>query len=106
MSGSALELEGGEVSRALLDVQAERSRQVEVKGWTPAHDDEDEKGGGLALAAACYALKAAGVEAKRYWPWGENWIRPMPAREMLVRAAALLVAEIERRDRVAPGGAG
>jgi hypothetical protein len=33
------------------------------------------------------------------WPWGGNWWKPKGRRRDLVRAAALIVAEIERIDR-------
>lgn len=85
----------------LEDIRAERQRQQEVEGWTTAHDD-DHWGGELALAAACYAAHAGG----RYqdalpaiWPWRREWWKPKNARRDLVRAGALIVAEIERLDR-------
>lgn len=99
MGGSTLDGGAAGMTRAIVDVMAERRRQVEVKGWTTEHDDLDEKEGGLAMAGACYALQSAGFKAKRYWPWGPGWIRTMTPRELLVRGAALLIAEIERRDR-------
>ena len=33
------------------------------------------------------------------WPWHRQWWKPKNARRDLVRAAALIVAEIERLDR-------
>ena len=44
----------------LVDVAAERRRQIEVEGWTPEHDDQQHAGGELAVAAACYVLNGAG----------------------------------------------
>ena len=41
-------------SQAVLDVAAERRRQIEAEGWTPEHDDE-HSAGQLAGAAGCYA---------------------------------------------------
>ena len=35
-------------------IAAERQRQVEQEGWTPAHDDEHAHGE-MAMAAVCYA---------------------------------------------------
>lgn len=94
--------------RALRDIAAERGRQVEVEGWTPEHDDE-HGAGELPAAAACYALssyfdtdQAREITFYRYWPWDRSWWKPSndPRRD-LVRAGALIVAEIERRDRAA-----
>ncbi len=47
----------GELTQAERDVLAERRRQVQVEGWTPAHDDEHGNGE-MAVAASCYALHA------------------------------------------------
>ena len=87
------------LSRAADDVIAERVRQTESEGWTAEHDDEHE-GGELAEAAACYAL---GTATSDTWPgsWDQAWWKPRDRRRNLVRAAALLIAEIERLDRAA-----
>lgn len=98
------------VSSALADVIAERRRQIAVEGWTPEHDDEHGRGE-MALAAACYARHAivppALSDVPATWPWGASWWKPGDPRRMLVKAAALILAEIERLDRAAArGGAG
>lgn len=98
------------------EIAAERRRQVEKEGWTLEHDDEHEDGS-LADAAACYAAttrpfkaeELAGAGYQPYisysdlWPksWADHWFRPKRARRRkLIIAAALLVAEIERLDRL------
>lgn len=62
----------------------------------------------MAKAAACYALQSAAPgnhgDYLRFWPWDSSWWRPKDARRDLVRAAALLLAEIERLDRAAAAG--
>jgi hypothetical protein len=35
------------------------------------------------------------------WPFDGSWLKPKSAREDLVRAGALIAAEIDRLDRVA-----
>lgn len=81
---------------AARDVLAERRRQVEAEGWTPEHDDEHDDDE-LAKAAACYALGS-----RKGWPWYGHWWKPSADRRRnLVKAAALLLAEIERLDRAA-----
>lgn len=109
----------GALSRASQDVVAERQRQIKVEGWTDKHDDQHEDGG-LAFAAACYALHA-GAEAAiaanaaspvgndylrsiqalipRMWPWNARWWKPSDRRRNLIKAGALILAEIERLDR-------
>lgn len=100
---------------ALNDIEIERRRQVEAEGWTAAHDDA-LRAGQLANAAACYAYFAALDDAcrglfsracgrdrpivlRRCWPWSLDWWKPKDRRRDLVRAGALIVAEIERLDR-------
>lgn len=95
-----------DLSPAARDVLAERRRQIEVGGWTPEHDSEHDVAE-LATAAACYVLSAtSGFSAEEYagdvptaWPWDPKWWKPKGYRRDLVRAAALLIAEIERSDR-------
>lgn len=86
---------------AMIDVIAERLRQQEKEGWTPEHDDQHNEGQ-IAAAAACYAHASYlgnDFRFRAYWPWSDEWWKPKSPRENLVRAAALLVAEIERLDR-------
>lgn len=93
-------------SDALRDIAAERRRQIEVEGWTPEHDDK-HTGGGMAFAAAAYATHAhAGATMMsgviwRWTGWANKWFKPRNARADLVRAGALIAAEIERLDRAA-----
>lgn len=113
------------LSPAMADIIDERRRQVAVEGWTPEHDDEHDRGQ-LAEAAACYAspesvswtdmwgrglnddgtprpIGRAKVSFSRAlrWPWGKDWWKPKDRRADLVRAGALIVADIERLDRKA-----
>ena len=88
------------MSQASWDVQAERKRQIEAEEWTPEHDDK-HTGGELARAAACYATHSTllGSEVDTIWPWDFAWWKPTDYRRDLVKATALLLAEIERIDR-------
>lgn len=88
---------------AARDVLAERQRQVSVEGWTPEHDDQHADGE-LARAGASYAAHAgANLNGQEplFWPWERDWWKPGPARRMLVKAGALILAEIDRIDRAA-----
>ncbi|HHN2020354.1 TPA: hypothetical protein ACRM0L_000270 [Pseudomonas aeruginosa] len=96
---------GKEVPQAWLDVQAERRRQVEAEGWTPEHDDL-YCAAELPRAAAAYILNGANDEAPAIWPFSAKWWKPRDARSNYVRASALILAEIERLDRAAPGKEG
>ena len=93
-------------SQAVLDVITERYRQIEVEGWTPEHDDE-HSAHALAEAAACYCLSSAGKPFDYFetvWPWERWWFKASGTRRDLVKAGALLLAEVERLDRAAEVG--
>lgn len=91
----------------------ERKRQVEEEGWSAAHDDR-HRGGELAWAAIAYAAPAPvtrdgpGVSYDP-WPWSEEWDK-RPGTDAnrgeriraLVKAGALIAAEIDRLDRADP----
>ncbi|KSE34225.2 hypothetical protein [Pseudomonas aeruginosa] len=102
--------QAGQMPQAWLDVQAERRRQITAEGWTPEHDDEHSHGQ-IARAAACYALAGssapndgtAALLVSLAWPWDQQWWKPTSARRDLIKAGALILAEIERLDRAAPG---
>ena len=86
---------------AAVDVLKERVRQVEGEGFGVESDDgyTDYQ---LPRAAICYAIKAAGLPSHRatlYWPFPAPAFKPTERRANLVKAAALLLAEIERLDR-------
>ena len=100
----------GNVSDAARDVIAERNRQITVEGYDLQHDDA-HRNDEIAAYATFYTMPPA----VRDWPaeetgygatWGDaiipvGWWPPKPCdrRQQLVKAAALLVAEIERLDR-------
>lgn len=88
------------MSSALNDIAAERRRQIEVEGYTPTRDDA-YRPGTLAQAAAAYAYAASGSgrDHGRLWPWPLHTWKPSDARRMLVKAGALIMAEVERIDR-------
>lgn len=96
------ELEARAFNPAILDVIAERHRQQSVEGWTPEHDNAYQNSE-LADAAACYAIHAhnQGFSTPSHWPWSPDWWKQSGARRDLVKAGALIIAEIERIDRAA-----
>lgn len=93
-------IDGFPMTNALRDVLAERERQRQQ--WGNDHDDKEESDGQLADAAAVLAVtpesevRAKGVE----WVWGLRSRLIGDVRGRLVRAAALLLAELERLDRL------
>lgn len=103
-------------------IAVERERQVEVEGRTLKHDDRHHKDE-LARAATCYAMPEPifvkregkdGVTFRTPWPrayhssWSERGDGWYPWRKSetdrlteLVRAGALVAAEIDRLQRLA-----
>ncbi len=81
-------------------IAAERKRQIESEGWTPEHDAQHANHE-LADAAAGYAVYAwagdSAVNPPRDWPWAREWWKPTSPIRMLVKAGALIAAEIDRR---------
>lgn len=96
-------------SNILDEILLERIRQWKDKEWSYAHDDQHgngELGRAAAYYAACNAPSTYVVQSyslalhlEAVWPWDVKYRRPRPARENLIRAGALIVAEIERLDR-------
>lgn len=92
-----------EVTDAARDVLCERRRQVEQEGWTPEHD-EKHRDHELSCAAGCYAMHTLAYPAgdpPPAWPWAADWWKPTTHRRNLVKAGALILAEIEKIDRAA-----
>ncbi|EOX0147110.1 hypothetical protein [Klebsiella pneumoniae] len=96
------ELESRTVTAAAADVLAEHQRQVTAEGWTAERDDGYQNSE-LADAAACYAIHAhnQGFSTPAHWPWSQDWWKQTSPRRDLVKAGALILAEIERLDRAA-----
>lgn len=84
----------------------ERERQKAEEGWTEEHDDEHTDGS-LALAAAAYAYAGSSTNDfnlsvwRIIWPksWDTKCWKPKDRERDLVRAGALIVAELERLRR-------
>jgi len=104
-------------------IAAERERQIHSEGWTSNHDAQHSTGE-LAIAGACYALRISqvhlptsvnsprGLESQIdftrplpnqiTWPWDNEWYKPTPENRVrqLVKAGALIAAEIDRLQRL------
>lgn len=90
-------------------IMEEQLRQKEQEAWTQGRDDHTD--GKLALVAACYAEFAILPNTERveqtqsrdrYWPWDEVWWHPKNPLQDLVRAGALIAAEIDRLLKTEP----
>lgn len=95
---------GDAQTAAARDVLAERQRQVEVEQYEPDADDNYEQCE-LAYAAAAYAITPGQIPPldlwAGLWPWSIEVFKPTDQRRNLVKAGALILAEIERLDRAA-----
>lgn len=83
---------------AWVDVLVERHRQVAGEGWEAARDDSMTREE-LALAAAIYAAPETSGDASPRNRILPKWFKPRSRRRDLVKAGALILAEIERLDR-------
>lgn len=94
-------------------IAEERQRQIEVEWFTSQHDDKHSNGG-LANAAAVYAIDPMGGDASNMvqtlWPWDKSWLKiscnentednPSGRVRDLQKAGALIAAEIDRLQRL------
>ncbi len=80
-------------------IAAEREQQIDSIGWDAEHDD-DHSDGALWYAARCYlGLRLSNTRVPREWPWDTGDFKPKSRVENLVRAGALIAAEIDRLHR-------
>lgn len=89
-------------------IETERLRQIHEEGWSAEEDDgylNDE----LLFAAICYAEEPLMERMKNLipvkWPWMSGWWKPSENQiRNLVKAGALIAAEIDRRLRAQEQG--
>jgi predicted glycoside hydrolase/deacetylase ChbG (UPF0249 family) len=73
----------------LAELLAERQRQVEVHGWTPAHDDWHT------VSDFAWLIARRVVDLSN-----PSAAAALDARRLLVESAAIAIAAIERFDRL------
>lgn len=94
------------MTRAIQFIAVERQRQIDEERFTPERDRDVYDGGELAIAGACYAMEAA-QQLSPYdglghdttppdWPWDPAWWKPKNPLRDLMRAGALIAAELDR----------
>lgn len=88
-------------------IAAERERQIEDDGFNASHDDRHDLGE-MAIVASAYAVHSANIVRGHntpmppQWPWDTNCWNPNPNPiRNLVKAGALIAAEIDRLQRAA-----
>jgi hypothetical protein len=104
--------------KAMQDIVEERAGQILREGFGPAHDDQHDDfsmSNAASVYAACasvgpadravmdeHGLRGTPGKLQELWPisWDISWLKPVSRRRDLVKAAALIVAEIERLDRL------
>lgn len=98
------------ISAAIIDVIAERQRQITGEGFTPEQDDKYDRAEMVSAALSyirlatiwkdkdpdCYRKSSAPMS----WPWLSEYWKPTNPRRDLIKGIALLIAEAERRDRL------
>jgi len=109
-----LEKRLAKITKAAGDIMEERARQISHERYDEGHDDSHDPGE-LVAAGAAYAINAADQlhpasqgdahnAMPQIWPWSEQCWKPKEPRRDLVRAAALILAEIEKLDRAEKSG--
>lgn len=111
LAGLELLLTTGGAGRGVTAIAQERRRQIEGERFDPTADQQYHQGE-LARAAACYvrleAMRSVAAtvpgtavddRVPPEWPWARCWWKPKDRRSNLVRAGALIAAELDRMDR-------
>jgi len=89
-----------QITPAAADVLAERQRQITEEDHRRSEDDEYQNDELIQAAAAYLAANTHFSHiGGQVWPWDTFTFKPSTPRRNLVKAAALILAEIERLDR-------
>lgn len=109
--GLELLLHAGGAGKGVTAIAQERRRQIEGERFDPTADQQYDQGE-LARAAACYvrleAMRSVAAtvpgtavddRVPPEWPWARCGWKPKDRRSNLVRAGALIAAELDRMDR-------
>src|SRR5687768_7613607 len=87
-------------------IAKERQRQMEQEGWPPEHDDQHKREE-LVSAAIAYLMADETdfsdnlyTAAYAFWPWSSEFWKPKDRLSNLIRAGALIAAEIDRLHRL------
>lgn len=92
-------------------IAQERDRQIETEGYTLEHDDAHDKGelaeAALAYTSATVAAVVPNLNAELppppFWPFAKKAWKPSADKvRCLVKAGALIAAEIDRLQRIKP----
>lgn len=97
-----LVLSGPRPGTGIRDIMRERLRQITEEGRSRETDRQYQRRE-LARAGACYLLHVVGNArapglASSLWPWSHEAWKPKDVRANLVRAGALIAAELDRID--------
>lgn len=83
------------------EIIAERKRQIHDKGYTSESDDAHTNNELIDAAIAyCTSAKKETAAAKECWPLALEHFKPSEERRDIIKAIALLIAEVERIDRI------
>jgi hypothetical protein len=105
---------------AVTELAGERAQQITEEGFAPEWDDRQDRPADLALAAAAYAAFSAmeNEDTREHhrqslwgfvpgftgiigqlWPWPAQLFKPRDRRRELIKAGALIFAQLERLSR-------
>lgn len=83
-------------------IYTERRRQINDEGWTAQHDDQYTRFE-LSMAACAYLVAGSSELTNRFWPWDWRIWKPTTHTKNLIKAGALIAAEIDRLLRLETG---
>jgi hypothetical protein len=91
-------------------IAAERLRQITEEKFDEPHDMK-WRNSELIKAAICYAVAStysvgynfSSGTLRRWWPWDREWWKPSSRKRNLIKAGALIAAEIDRMEKANVG---
>lgn len=91
-------------------IAAERQRQIDEELWTAEHDDHHENAelleAAISYVGASIPRHVRNIRPAFWWPvdWDLRWFKPKDSISNLVKAGALIAAEIDRLQRLGKDG--
>lgn len=87
-------------SYGVQKIAAERTRQIEEKGYDPIHDSKDPRS--VIEGARAYIHHAIGLEygvdltaEECGWPWDEKFWKPGSPEQDLIKAGGMIAADLD-----------
>ncbi len=99
-------MKNGDTRNGAALIAEERQRQIDQEGWTAEHDDQHGNAelleAAIAYVATAIPRSVRNIRPSFWWPvdWDLRYFKPKDSIANLVKAGALIAAEIDRLQRL------